>query len=101
MTKENMEVRAPHSGEWIAVDPNPKARLEAMLINDDGHIYMVAENMVEHIAEIAPGRMTRQMLFIAQNRAGDLFLWPVPMPVADDHPAYRAMETWIRFEVLH
>jgi len=87
-----VEIRSPRSGEWIAVNPSPDARLEAMLIRDNGEVYMVAENMIEQLRDIAPDQMMPNMLFTAQNRDGEIFLWPVPSPVAADHLAYRAMD---------
>lgn len=95
-----VDVRSPNAGEWIRVDPDPEHRLESVLICDEGETYMVAENMVERMKQIiAPEKMTRQMLFTAQNRDGETFLWPVPTPVAFDHLAYLAMHQWVCFMV--
>ena len=31
-----------------------------------------------------------------RNRANEIFLWPVRRPVPEQHPAYQAMDKWIR-----
>lgn len=97
----HVEVRSPHPGEWIRVNSDPAARLDAMLVRNDGEEFLVAEHMVAKVEEVAPGKMTRKVLFMVQNRNGDYFLWPVPSPVARDHLAYRAMKRWICFPTLH
>ena len=40
------------------------------------------------------------MAFRAINTDNQDFLWLVPMPVPDDHPAWQAMEQWICLEEI-
>lgn len=90
---ERVDIRAPRDGEFFRVNPDTK---NVVLIRDEkGEQYLIAPNMVPHFERRAPERLEHCIIFLAQNKDGDLFLWPVAQPVPDDHPAYVAMENWI------
>jgi hypothetical protein len=91
-----VEVRAPREGEFFRVNPDPANRDEVVLTRDEeGELYLIAPNMVPEIERLAPEKIERCMMFVAQNKDGETFLWPVTLPVPADHPAYRAMDEWI------
>jgi len=98
-----IECRAPRNGEFFRVNPDPAQRGEHVLTRDpiDGTLYLVAPNMVPEMEKLAPERLERCIIFIAQNQAGETFLWPVPLPVPIDHPAYQAMDEWIAIQGLN
>lgn len=94
--QEHIEVRAPRHGEFFRIHPDPEYREEVVLTRDEqGELYLIAANMVPEIERVAPDRIERCMLFTAVNKDGKTFMWPVSLPVPDDHPAYHAMEDWI------
>jgi hypothetical protein len=88
------------------VNPEPENREEVTLFYAaDGTSYLVANNMVETLKASKPegvaGEFKPTMLFLTANPNGKFFVWPVPMPVPKEHIAYKAMEKWIRYPVLH
>jgi hypothetical protein len=98
---EITEVRVPRAGEWIRVNPNPASRDEVTLTRDEqGQYYMVVPELVPDLMKLAPERIQRAMIFMAQNREGETFLWPVTLPVSEAHLAYRAMEEWVCFPLM-
>jgi hypothetical protein len=101
-TDEKYRVRVPQAGEWIRVNPDPDMCSEETLAKDDaGEIYLIKNSKVEsELLAKRPDRVFRAMIFMAQNREGETFLWPVKMPVSKEHLAYRAMREWISYPVL-
>lgn len=97
MTRDTNDLkRPPRLGEWFQV--HPYEQKEIMILHRDGEEYLVAENVVELIREKHPEKfheLVPTMAFRAINRDNEEFLWLVPLPVPDDHPAWKAMEQWI------
>jgi hypothetical protein len=90
-----LKCRTPHAGEWVRVNPDPAYRREVTLArNEEGEYHLIA---LELVPQLPPGRVPRSMLFIAANQEGKAFLWPVELPMPEDHLAYRAMREWVRF----
>ena len=99
MTDDNEFKRPPRPGEWVRV--HPYEQKEIMLLHHEGKEYLVAENMVQHIREKYPDRfheLQPTMAFRTINTNNEHFLWLVPLPIPDDHPAWLAMEQWICLE---
>jgi hypothetical protein len=96
----NIECRTPRVGEWVRVRPEPDYRKEVVLIRDEGEYCLVVPHMVPKLEKLAPGRIERSMLFLACNQEGVGFLWPVKLPVPEEHLAYRAMQEWVCFPLL-
>ena len=71
-------VRKPGPKEFVRVRPEPEFRLPAGIIEvkEDRETFLVHPAMREELA----GEMKPFMLFTAINRAGALFIWPVPLP---------------------
>ena len=94
---ETIERRPPPPGEWFRV--HPYAQKEVMLLTgDNGTEYVIADNWVKHFRKDFPERsklMRPTMAFVAVNKNQENFLWLVPLPVSDRHPAWQAMEQWI------
>jgi hypothetical protein len=96
-----LDVRSPRAGEWFQVHPDPAYRKEVVLTpDDDGTLYLVADHMVPDLQKLAPERLRYVLMFTAQNREGETFLWPVTLPVPAEHLAYQAMEEWVRYPLL-
>jgi hypothetical protein len=126
MGKQNHKrVRTPRAGEWVRV--NPDFRHELTLESDEKgelgllRIYAEQEKLQ---AELRAKKLTKRdfraklrarlqakltkpthrvqsMVFLAANREGEAFLWPVKLPVPEDHLAYRAMHDWVHFPYLN
>ena len=47
-----LETRAPRTGEWVRVDPDPEEVL--FVRDDDGTRYLVADHLVEKVMRVAP-----------------------------------------------
>jgi hypothetical protein len=100
MDLTNIECRTPRAGEWIRVNPDPDYQKEAVIIRDAGEYYLIAPNMVTKMRELAHERVQDSMLFLAANAKGEGFLWPVSLPVPEEHLAYQAMREWVCFPSL-
>ena len=99
MSDPLVECRAPHHGEWFRVNPDSNYRKEVALTrDDDGKLYLIADHMIAQVKRLAPDRIEHCIVFTAQNKDGKIFLWPVNVPVPDDHPAWQAMHKWICLE---
>lgn len=76
--------------------------MEVVVTRDEnGELYLIADHMVPNVQRIAPGKLEHCMMFSVQNKDGELFMWLVPLPVPDDHPAYLAMNDWICIRGMH
>lgn len=96
MAEQRVPLRSPRHGEFFRVHSHPAWRSEVILTRDEkGELYFIEEALVPDLMRLAPERLERCTMFLAQNSDGQTFLWPVTMPVPDDHPAYQAMEEWI------
>jgi hypothetical protein len=114
--------RTPCAGEWVQVNPDPAYRREVTLVIDKGIYYLIAPEFAQEFQDVQAGlaklnpdylrrfqqhqqqhvgrpvlqlQVQRSMLFLAANRDGEGFLWPVKLPVSEDHLAYRAMREWV------
>lgn len=100
--QQRYECRAPRSGEYFRVNPDPEYRRVVALTRDEkGVPFLIAPHMVADIERLCPERVERCMMFTAQNEKREIFLWPVKLPVADDHPAYAAMYDWVYLTGMH
>lgn len=106
----NLAIRAPHPGEWIRVNPDPAYRKEVTLTRDEkGEPYLIVEHLAKQLMLQAAHddnqhllqRLEPSMLFLAQNREGETFIWPVRKPVPEQHLAYQAMADWICFPTMN
>ena len=73
--------RKPGPQDWVRVNADPQYRLPIAVIElkDDREFYLLPPP----IAEQLPGEYVTVVLFVAINRQGTLFLWPVKLPGAD------------------
>jgi hypothetical protein len=74
-------IRKPSPQEFVWVHPSPEYRDNFPIIDlkDDREEYLVAKDLVpELIGEFVP-----KTLFLAINRQGTLFFWPVRLPSSD------------------
>lgn len=93
---EKLAVRAPRSGEYFRVNPDPESRSEVDLFRaGDGELYLVVPEVLQKLPTEKRQRVEHCMIFTAQNDDAEMFLWPVVMPIPDDHPAFVAMHEWI------
>ena len=98
---EDFECRLPRAGEWVRVSPHERHDGEpVVLVMHEGERYLVVPEIVEKIEEQRGAKMERSKIFVAQNREGENFLWPVAVPVAEEHLAYRAMHEWICYPLM-
>jgi hypothetical protein len=96
--------RKPNPQEFLPVHPSDKYRLPLAVIElrDDREIYLLPPP----IAQQLPGEYVMTTLYLAINRQGVLFLWPVKLPGSDGkilvwrtsavEAAELAMTRWIR-----
>jgi len=98
-------VRKPNRQDFVRVHPDPKYRLTPAAIievKEDREIYLITPNM----AQVLPGEFSTATLYLAINRQGVSFLWPVKLPNPDGkhnewhrsaaEAAERAMGKWVR-----
>jgi hypothetical protein len=98
-------VRKPNRQDFVRVHPDPAHRLTPagiIELRDERETYLVAPSMADDLAR----ELTRATLFLAINRQGVLFLWPVKLPGADGkhnewhrsaaEAADEAMKHWVR-----
>jgi len=98
-------VRKPNRQDFVRVHPDPKFRLSpAALIElkEDREVYLVTPSM----ASTLPGEFSAATLYLASNRQGVAFVWPVKLPTPDGkinpwhqsaaEAAEKAMATWVR-----
>jgi hypothetical protein len=74
----SVAARKPKRQEFIRVRPEPEFRVDAALLTleEDGETYLVPPNLRPELAD----ELKRVTLYTTTNRAGGLFLWPVPLP---------------------
>jgi hypothetical protein len=98
-------VRKPNRQDFVRVHSDPKYRLTPAAIielKEDREVYLVTPNM----AQALPGEFSTVTLYLAINRQGVSFLWPVKLPNPDGkhnewhrsaaEAAERAMGKWVR-----
>ena len=98
-------VRKPNRQEFVRAHRDPKYRLTPAAIievKEDREVYLVTPSM----AQALPGEFSTVTLYLAINRQGVLFLWPVKLPSADGRQnewhrsgaegAERSIKTWVR-----
>jgi hypothetical protein len=97
-------VRKPNPQDFIRIHPDPAYRLPVAVIDvrDDREIYLLPPP----IAQQLPGEYVMATLYLAVNRQGVVFLWPVKLPGSDGkilawhssavEAAEFAMKRWIR-----
>jgi hypothetical protein len=98
-------VRKPNRQDFVRVHPDPAYRLTPIAIielSEDGEVYLLTANM----AQALPGEYSLVTLYLAINRQGVLFIWPVKLPGPDGkhnewhrsaaEAAERAMVDWVR-----
>jgi hypothetical protein len=102
--EEKIECRHPRPGEFFQVHPSPDMRRDETLVFDNGEYHLIAPHLVNDLKRaIHPDQKHKLMdvtLFTAINNKQETFLWPVPRPVAANHPAFVAMGTWIKLEKM-
>ncbi len=96
--------RRPNPQDFVRVHRSPEFRENFALIDlkDDGEDYLVSPGILSELA----GEVVYKTVFTAINRQGNVFLWPVRLPTADDRQlewwrtsreaAEKAMDTWLR-----
>jgi hypothetical protein len=100
-----LPVRKPNRQDFVRVHPDPVFRLTPAAIievKEDREVYLVTPNM----AQALPGEFSTVTLYLAINRQGVLFLWPVKLPSPDGkhnewhrsaaEAAERSMKKWVR-----
>ena len=97
-------VRKPHKQDFIRVHPGETYRLPLAVIEleDDREIYLVPPPVAAQL----PGECIMVTLYLAINRQGVPFLWPVKLPAPDGKilawhtsaadACQRAMREWLR-----
>ena len=98
-------VRKPNRQDFVRVHPDPEYSLTPAAIievKEDREVYLVTPSM----AQALPGEFSTVTLYLAINRQGVPFLWPVKLPNPDGkhnewhrsaaEAAERAMGKWVR-----
>jgi hypothetical protein len=98
-------VRKPNRQDFVRVHPDPSNRLTPAAIievKEDREVYLVTRNMAQALL----GEFSTVTLFLAINRQGVVFLWPVKLPRPDGKhnewhrtaavAAELAMQKWVR-----
>jgi len=93
-----LKCRTPRAGEWVRVNPDPAYREEVTLARDkEGEYYLIVPELAVKVLKLIPEPVERSMLFLAANQEGKAFLWPVKLPMSEDHLVYYAMREWVCF----
>ncbi len=98
-------VRRPNRQDYVRVHPEPACRLTpaaTIEVSDDREVYLLTPQM----AQVLPGEYSLVTLYLAVNRQGVPFIWPVKLPSSDGkhnewnrsaaEAAERAMKKWVR-----
>lgn len=97
-------VRRPNRQSFVRVRPGPNWRLETAVVElkEEGEVYLVDPSLRDELVL----EIVLKVLFVAIDRHGVLFLWPVKLPQGDGRQdewsrsaliaAEKAMTTWIR-----
>ena len=98
-------VRKPNRQDFVRVHPDPAFRLTpaaTIEVKEDREVYLVTPSM----AQALPGEFSTVTLYLAINRQGVPFLWPVKLPGPDGKQlewhrtaaigAELAMTKWVR-----
>ena len=77
----SVPVRKPSRQEFFRVDPRSDYQMNAAVLElkDEREIYLVTPQMHASI----PGEIKPVTLRLCVNRAGSVFLWPLPLPAED------------------
>jgi len=99
-------VRKPDKSWFVRVHPDPSFRLETLVIElkEDRESFLIAPHLR---CELATETTVKPVaLFTAVNRQGNLFLWPVNLPMPDGRQnewnrsaaeaAAKAQQSWVR-----
>jgi hypothetical protein len=95
-------VRKPSPQDFVRVHPEYRENVPVLELKDDREIYVVTQNMVPELAD----EIMAVTLFLATNRQGVVFLWPVRLPSQDGkdldwwrsarEAAAMAVDNWVR-----
>ena len=94
------QCRIPRAGEWVRVNPNPEYNSEVVVVMHEGDYWLIEPDVVQKIEQTRNIKMERSRIFVAQNREGENFLWPVTVPVPEQHMVLQAMREWICFPLV-
>jgi hypothetical protein len=99
-------VRKPNRQDFVRVHSDPQYRLTPAAIievKEDREVYLVLPGIAQ---QLPPGEFSVVTLYLAINRQGVLFVWPVKLPGPDGkhnewhrsaaEGAERAMGVWVR-----
>jgi hypothetical protein len=101
-------VRKPAREWWIRVHPDVEYRLQTMVVElkEDREVYLVHQSLWPGLA--MESTFSPRMLFVAVNRQGTVFVWPVKLPDAGGmsnpwiqsalQAAELAMARWVRVQ---
>jgi hypothetical protein len=102
MNFEGPNIRCPHGGELVWVNPDPVYRQYVVLFQFDaaGPRYYVTPEVAESLPEEVR-RPREHTIFLVATKDGKWFQWPIRRPVPQEHFVYKAMGKWLRYPVLH
>jgi hypothetical protein len=85
-----LTARQPLQNECIRVDPDAAYRHPCTMLRDcEGKLWLVSDDV-----DLPEGELELMMIFLAMNSDQEMFLWPVPLPIDENHPAFAAMHEW-------
>lgn len=93
------ECRLPRDNELVRVSSDPThSGVETLVYDKDtGKWYMLTGQAKDVMKRERSDIAKDYMLFLAQNIDTEHFLWPVEMPVPNDHPVFVAMQNWVAY----
>ena len=97
-------VRKPSKEWWVRVHPDHRVDTAVIELKEDSDTYLLDRSILPYV--IGEPALRLVTLYVATNRAGVVFLWPVPLPPTDgrDNPWYAsardiaalARDRWVR-----
>jgi hypothetical protein len=92
-----IDVRKPHRDWWVRVHPSEEFQisLEVLEVEDgmDRDTFHLAPDIVQALRQLEEPNLVHVYLFLAINRAGELFLWKIRAP-ADQGGGNKSARKW-------
>jgi hypothetical protein len=97
-------VRKPSPQDFVRVHPELRENFPILELKDEREEYIVTQSMIPELAD----EIVTKTLFLAINRQGVVFFWPVRLPSPDGkdldwwrsarEAAARAVDRWVRLK---
>jgi hypothetical protein len=89
-------VRKPGRTEFFRVNPSPDYTVDMLLLERDSGVDRVAYLVAPEVQHLVSSELRMVRLYTAIDKLGNVFLWPIKLPSADNDRIHRIADTAIQ-----